>query len=195
VKGLSSIALVSRSMARLVWPGEDPVGRTFVVAGFLTVRVIGVGGDVKARGLRSDDAAQAYFPFGEWLAGQGYECLLVRAAGDPTGLLAPIRARLDAIDPTLALVQPRTMLDVVSDGMAETSLQTWLLSIFAALALILAAVGLYSVMAFLVVQRRQEMGVRVALSASRSDLLRLVLSHAAKLVGTGVAFGLCAALR
>ena len=76
--------------------------------------------------------------------------------------------------------------DVIADGMADTSLQTWLLATFAALAVVLAAVGLYSVMAFLVAQRRHEIGIRMALGAGRRDLLRLVLGHAAALIAVGV---------
>jgi putative ABC transport system permease protein len=109
-------------------------------------------------------------------------------------LLPEIRTRLNAIDPTLAIVQPRTMEDVISDGMVDTTVQTWLLGAFAALALVLAAVGLYSVMAFLVAERRQEIGLRIALGADRRALLRLVLGHAATLIVAGVAAGLLAAL-
>ena len=86
------------------------------------------------------------------------------------------------------------MADVISDGMQDTSLQTWLLSAFAALAVLLASVGLCSVMAFLVAQRRHEIGIRMALGAQRSDMLRFVFGHAMKLITVGVAAGIGAAL-
>jgi putative ABC transport system permease protein len=92
------------------------------------------------------------------------------------------------------MIEPRSMDDVVPDGMLDTSLQTGLLGTFAVLAVVLAAVGLYSVMAFLVAQRRHEIGIRMALGASQPDLLRLVLGHAAKLIAVGVLAGLGAAL-
>jgi len=120
--------------------------------------------------------------------------LVVKSAVPPMTLLSPIRAHVNALDSTLAVVEPRTMEDVIADGMADTSLQTWLLGTFAALAVVLAAVGLYSVMAFLVAQRRHEIGIRTALGAARGDLLMLVLGHATKLIVVGVLAGLGAAL-
>jgi len=109
-------------------------------------------------------------------------------------VLGSIRSNINALDPTLAVIEPRTMEEVISDGMQDTSLQTWLLGAFAALAVVLAAVGLYSVMAFLVAQRRHEIGIRMALGAAQRDLLRLVVGHATKLVTAGVIAGLAAAL-
>lgn len=194
LKGLSWPGVVNRSMARLVWGEQDPVGRTFILGGALTVQVIGVVGDAKVRGIRSEILPQAFFPFTAALDGPGGRYLAVRAAAAPTTLLAPIRAHIGALDPTLAVVAPRTMDDVISDGMRDTSLQTWLLGTFAAVAAVLAAVGLYSVMAFLVSQRRHEIGIRVALGAGRPELVRLVLGHAAKLIAVGVLAGLGAAL-
>ncbi len=195
VKGLSWHAVVNRAMARLVWPKEDPIGKTFVMGGALTVQVIGVTADVKARGIRSEVVPQAYLPFAGALSGPGFSrYLVVKTAAAPMTLLPSVRAHVNALDSTLAVIQPRTMDDVVSDGMVDTSLQTWLLGIFAALAVVLAAVGLYSVMAFLVAQRKHEIGIRVALGAERADLLRLVLGHAARLVAVGLLAGVCGAL-
>ena len=109
-------------------------------------------------------------------------------------MLAPIRADLGAIDPTLAVAHPRTMDEVLADGMRDEGFLTWLLGTFAAVAAVLAAVGLYSVMAFLVAQRRREIGIRIALGAGQGELLRFVLGHAAKLITAGVLLGLGAAL-
>ncbi len=101
-------------------------------------------------------------------------------------LVPAIRAHVAALDPTPAVANPRTMDEVIADGMAGTTVQTWLLGTFAALAAALAAVGLYSVLAFLVAQRRHEIGLGIALGAWRRDLLRLVLVHATKLIAAGV---------
>jgi len=193
LRGLSSPVVISRQMARLVWPKQDPIGRTFVMGGVISAQVVGVVGDVKSHGIRAEAAPQAYFPFPGALDGPFPGTLSVRSDADPLKLVASIRAHVNALDPTLAVVNPRTMDDVIADGMADTTLQTWLLGTFAGLAVVLAAVGLYSVMAFLVAERRHELGVRIALGAGHPDLLRLVLGHAAKLVAVGLLAGLCAA--
>jgi predicted permease len=186
-------AVISREMARLAWPDQDPIGRTFILGGVVTVQVIGVAGDVKALGIREAAGPQAYFPLPAALTGGQPATLAVRSAGDPMALVAQVRAHVDALDSTLALMEPKTMDDVIADGMADTTLQTWLLGAFAALALVLAAVGLYSVMSFLVAQRRHELGIRIAMGAGRADVLLLVLGHGTKLVTAGVVAGLCAA--
>ncbi len=195
LKGLSWPGVISREMARLAWPGsQDPIGRTFILGGVVTVQVIGVVGDVTARNIRSGVLPQAYFPFPGALADPGSGSLTIRGRGAPMALVPAIRAHVAALDPTLAVANPRTMDDVIADGMTDTRLQTWLLGTFAALAAAVAAVGLYSVMAFLVAQRRHEMGLRIALGAGRRDLLRLVLVHATKLIAAGVVAGVVAAL-
>jgi hypothetical protein len=194
LRGLSISAVINRTMARLLWPGEDPIGKTFVIGGILDVRVVGVAGDVKVRGIRGGALPQACFPFTASLDEPGSRILVVKAAVPPATLLTPVRARLAELDSTLAVIQPRTMTDVIADGMQDTSLQTLLLASFAGLAVVLATVGLYSVMAFLVAQRRQEIGIRMALGAVPRDLLRLVLRHAAALIVVGVIVGVAAAL-
>jgi putative ABC transport system permease protein len=187
--GVSWPAVISRSMARLLWPREDPIGRTFVMD-VLTVQVVGVAGDVREWGIRGELLPQAYFPLTGALADPGIRRLVVRTAPPPMSVLSPVRGQLTALDPTLAVIGPRTLDDVISDGMQDTSFETWLLGTFAVLAAVLAAVGLYSVMAFLVAQRRHEIGIRTALGAGHGDLLRLVLGHAAKLIAIGVLVGL-----
>jgi putative ABC transport system permease protein len=193
VKGATWPAVVNRTMARLVWPGQDAIGKQFVMGDVITALVVGVAADVKVRGLRSQPLPQAYFPFTGALDGPWSFRLTVRTAGSPASALGPMRAHVAALDSTLAVIDPRTLDEVVSDGMRDTNLQAWLLGTFAALAAVLAAVGLYSVMAFLVAQRRHEIGIRVALGAGHAALLRLVLGHGARLVAAGVLAGLGAA--
>ncbi len=194
LKGLSWPAIVNRTMARLVWGNQDPIGRTYVLGGAITVQVIGVVADSKVSGIRGEALPQALYPFAGTLGDAGRVCLSVKTDGAPTSVLAPIRAHLAAIDPTLAVANPRTMEGVLSDGMQDVNLVTWLLGGFAAVAAALAAVGLYSVMAFLVAQRRREIGIRIALGAGHHQLLWLVLGHAAKLIVIGVIAGLGVAL-
>jgi putative ABC transport system permease protein len=196
LKGLFWPGIVNRTMARLVWGTQDPVGRTFLLGGAVTVRVIGVVADSKVRGVRGEALPQASFAFAGSLGGRGSgtRYLSVKTDGAPESALAPIRAHLAALDPALAVANPRSMDDVMSDGMQDMTLVTWLLGAFAAVAAALAAVGLYSVMAFLVAQRRREIGIRIALGAGHHELLRLVLGHAAKLIVIGLIAGLGAAL-
>ncbi len=193
LRGLSVPTIVNRAMARLLWPNESAVGRVFLRGGALEHRVIGVVADVKVRGIRSQAMPQAYFSFAGALGSPGSRYLTVRSGVTPATLLEPVRRHLAALDPALALINPRTMEDVVADGMADTTLQTWLVGVFAALALVLAVIGLYSVMAFLVAQRRNEIGIRMALGAGRGELLGLVLGHGGKLVAAGLAVGLATA--
>ncbi len=187
-------AVVNRTMARIVWGKQDPVGRTFLLGGVITARVIGVVADSVVRDVRGEALPQACFPFAGSLGDPGGRYLSVRTNGSPTSMLAPIRAQLGAIDPTLAVAHPRTMEEVLADGVRDEGFLTWLVGTFATVAAVLAAVGLYSVMAFLVAQRRREIGIRIALGAGQGELLRFVLGHAAKLITAGVLVGLGAAL-
>jgi putative ABC transport system permease protein len=119
--------------------------------------------------------------------------LAVRSAQDPTSLTSAIRREVQAIDSAQPIAHVRTLNDVIGDSIAPRRLSVVLLTVFAGLALVLASVGIYGVMSFLVVQRTHEIGVRMALGAQRADVLRLIISRAGLLIGAGTLIGLIVA--
>lgn len=185
-------AVISREMARTFWPNQDPIGKTFRFRGDSnTIRVLGVVGDVNMENPKNQPGPLAYLPFA-WTLGnsQASGNLVIKSSLSWAEVLSTIRSNMRQLDPSLALFQPRTMQQVISDSMQDAHLDTWLFGSFAALALLLAAVGLYSVMSYLVTQRTREIGIRMALGASHGDVLRLVLRHAGALIGAGTALGI-----
>jgi putative ABC transport system permease protein len=191
---LSDVTIINRAMARAYWPNQNAVGKVFKHDDVPT-RVIGVVGDVKEWGIRQKTIPQAYFPLSEILIVPGFGAeLVVKTNVSPTSVLSAIRSEVRGIDGSLAVFNPRTMDQVIAESMEDTSVQTLLLGVFATLAMILAAVGIYGVMAYVVTQQTHEIGIRMALGAQRSDVLRMVLGQGGKLTVLGVGIGVFAAL-
>lgn len=190
---LTMVAVISQAMARTFWPGQDPIGRSFHWNN-TKVTVIGMVADVKDLGIPKPAKPQAYFPLPLWFAGEGYGQLTVKTRISPEAVLPAIREKVRALDSGLAVFDARTMEEVIEGNMRDASIETFLLGSFASLALVLAAVGLYGVTSYLVTQRTQEIGIRMAIGAKSSDVLRLILRQGATLSFVGVALGVIAAI-
>ncbi len=187
------VAIVNQTMADLAWPGEDPIGQRFRFGPQEPpMAVLGVARDHKYRYVHEAPQFFVYLP--EIQRHAPAMTLHVRAEGDPAALLATVRDQVHTLDSALPLADVRTLSEFVDEALWIERAAATLLSIFGALALALATLGVYSVVAESVSQRRRELGVRVAVGAGPADLLRVVVIDGLKTVAAGVATGLAAAL-
>jgi predicted permease len=199
------VVVVDDGFARAIFPGEDPIGKRINIA-ILDVEgaeIVGVVGHVKHAGLGAtgilDQRGQIYFAISQLpdrvLPLVGRACtFVVRAAGTPQAVSESLRAASQKYDNGQVLYEFKPMTEVVSDSIAAQRFAMILLGVFAALALVLSAVGIFGVISYVTSQRTQEIGIRVALGAQRNDVLRLVLGHGMRVALLGVAIGLAAAL-
>jgi putative ABC transport system permease protein len=178
--------IVNETLARAHWPGEDPIGKRLKVSWAENVEdeIIGVVGDVRMAELNTPARPAIYWPHER--EAYGSMTIAVRASADPT---TAIRGILRERDPDLALADVRSMDQVVARSVAQRRITMVLLGIFAGAALLLAAVGIYGVIAYSVTQRTQEIGIRLALGAQRGHVLRMVIRGAAALAIAGVLIG------
>jgi putative ABC transport system permease protein len=201
-EGAPAVAVINESMARQYFADIDPIGQRIAIgtepdAESVFFEIVGVVGDVK-QSFEAGAKAEYYLPYAQYphpvIAGMYRNVsLAVRSDGDPLALVTGIRAALREIDPDQPLVKVRTMEQAIGDSVAQPRLRTVLLTIFAAVAAVLAVFGVYGVMAYTVLQRTQEIGVRVALGASQSDVVRMMVRQGAWLALIGIAIGLTAA--
>ncbi len=191
----SKVAIIDQTLADTYLAGENPLGRRIALASPgqpVWREIVGVVTPVKhADPLSKETKGQLYLPYEQ--APQPVMSLAVRAAGDPTALAGAIRNEVLQVDPEQPISQVKTMEQALDTFVAQPRFNMVLLAIFAGLALVLAAVGTYGVMAYSVTQRTHEIGLRMALGARTKDVLRLVLLQAIRIAGVGLAIGLIGA--
>ena len=192
--GTVSVAIVNETMATRYWPDQDPIGRRFRFDTDTQPReIVGVVKTIKYQTIGEAPQPAVYVPLSQNYADA--MVVYVRSAGSPASTLQAVERELRAIDPEMPLENGATVVDVLDQSLWMMKLAAGLLGVFGALALSLASVGLYGVMAHTVGQRQREIGLRLALGADRAAVLHLVLSEAGALIAIGVAIGLaCSAM-
>jgi len=187
------VMIVSQSTARKFWGDADPIGHTLRRSAKpeIAFSIVGVVGDVRDQAL-NQESPTLYYPMGfrVWPLMD----VVVRTDGQPEALLPTVRQKIHDLDPELALANVKTMQDWLSTSAAQPRLNTLLLSIFAFLALLIASIGIYGVLAYSVSQRTQEIGVRMALGATRQGVLRMTLFDGMKVAAVGMGCGVIAAV-
>jgi putative ABC transport system permease protein len=189
------VVIINDSFARHFWPNQDSLGHRIKIgprdaATWLTI--VGVVGDVRQVGLDTEPPFSIYEPL--MLVATSRFNVAARVSGDPAGAIASIRRELRSIEPAVLIDQAETMSQRIDESVAPRRLNLILFGLFAGLALLLSAVGLYGVAAYAAGQRTQEFGIRMALGAQRADVLRLVLGQGVRLAMIGVALGIAGAV-
>jgi putative ABC transport system permease protein len=197
------VVVIDEVMARRVFPGQDPVGQQITLIALGSVQIVGVAGHVKQWGLDSDDTNkirdQIYFPLLQvpdqfMSAGVTGLTLTVRTTTEPINLLSAVRAQVAGPGRDQPIYAVQTMEQIVSNSLAGRRFTMLVLIIFASVALLLAAIGIYGVMSYAVTRRVHELGIRAALGATRGEIVGLVLGQGMKLAAIGMGAGLLAAL-
>lgn len=188
------VAIINEAFARQFFPNEDPIGKRIDIdlGPDAWREIVGIVGDIKQNGPDQATSAQSYEPFAQ----KPFSSidLVIRTKGAPTALLGALRPAVYAVDKDQPVGAIRPLEEILADSIARQRFAMTLLSVFSVVALVIAAVGIYGVMAYNVVQRTGEFGIRMALGAQQRDVLRLVLMQGGKLIGLGLVIGLSATL-
>jgi putative ABC transport system permease protein len=193
-KGAPAVAIVNETFAERYFPNDDPIEKQFTFGDANDnpkwIRIVGVVRDTKRQGLDAPTRIESWMPHAQVASGSMQ--VVVRTAGDPQSLIGAVRGAVWSLDRNLPIQQIQTMEQILAEGVAQRRLNMLLLGFFAAVALILAAVGIYGVMSYVVTQRAHEIGIRMALGARIGDVIRLVVGQGMKLALLGVGIGLIA---
>jgi putative ABC transport system permease protein len=197
--GAEPVAIIGRSVARDLWPGENPIGRRIRVAGGPDNpmrRIVGIVGDVRHYGLHMPETLQVYIPHAQTIYPEPIVSVVVKArpGRDPLSLAPIVREQIRDLDSQQSVSKVQTVESIVSESLATRRFTLVLLGLFAATALILAVVGLYGALSYVVSQRRREIGVRVALGANARAISRLVVRQGMTPAALGLGAGLLASL-
>ncbi len=192
--GTPDVVVINQAMAQRVWPGEDPIGKHIHLFNGdygAPEEVIGVVANVKQNGLNAADSPEAYEPFAQ--QPMSYIGVAVRTAQPQAAILGSIRAIVRDFDPDMPIFGVRSFDEVEAESLGSRRMTLGLVGLFAALALILASIGIYGVMSYVAASRTQEIGIRMALGASRSDVFKLMIGQGMLLAGAGLVIGAAAA--